>query len=291
MDQFACIKAFIAVVENRSVHMAAQSLHQTDAAISKKLTKLEASLNVILLTRTRGKFQLTDIGAQYYQICKQALSKIDHAEQLIQQVNMAPKGELKVTCNRWHVEHYLMPKLKAFVREYPGIELSVNIAERIPDFSRDDMDILFGVALNMPAPDNLVRRQLGSTRAILCASPAYLKKIGMPKKPKDLLKLDYICHHQRLPMDIISLDKGIEIAVKPFLKLDDTCTTLAAVLDDLGFMYTKAYMVEDLLRAGKLIEILPEHNKAVIPIYSYYRYQPYPDAKIRAFMDFFMPAK
>ncbi len=287
MDQLACIKAFIAIKEQGSIKEAAKKLYQTDAAISKKLSKLEVSLKVSLMDRSPGNFTLTPIGEQYYAICQETMEKLASTEQLIQQIAIAPRGELKVTCDRVNTHQYLIPKLKSFIKKYPYIHLNFNTAERVPDFSRGDSDILFGVGMSFPGQEELVQKRLGITRDILCATPTYLKQTGIPKKPKDILNLEYICHSQRLPKNIISFDKGIDVAVKPFLKFDDTFSLVSAALQDLGYIHVKEYRVQDELKEGKLVEILPQFHKTPISIYIYYRHQTYPDPKVRAFIDHF----
>lgn len=289
MDELACINAFICIVEQGGLHLAAKKLHQTDAAISKKLSKLEASLNVSLLERGHGKLKLTDIGEQYYRICKEATEKIDNAKQLIRHVSAIPKGELKVSCVKDNYYRYILPKLKAFLKNYPEIQLTLSVAERIPDFSKGEADILFGIAMPIPEQEeNLVRKKIGHTRDIFCATPTYLKKAGYPQKAKDLTKLHYICHSARKPRDILTFGDGFELQVMPFLKFDEHDIVVSAALQDLGYIYVKEYMVEDYIQSGKLVEILPKVKKTQLPIYVYYRYQTYPDPKVRAFLDFFL---
>ena len=289
MDQLGAIKAFIYIVEQGSLHAAAEKLHQTDAAISKKLSKLEASLDVQLLERGRGKLNLTEIGQQYYTVCKEALDKILTTKHLIQQVTATPKGELKVNCVKYNAYRYIMPKLKSFLKKYPDIRLSLTLSEHIPNFSKREADIFFGLAMPIPdQEDNLIRKKIGQTRDILCASPAYLNKVGYPDKPKDLTTLNYICHMARRPIDVITFDNGLELNVKPYLTCDDTDTVINAALQNLGYIYTKEYMIENYLKTKKLIEILPKYKKIQLPIYVYYRHHTYPDPKIKAFLDYFI---
>jgi DNA-binding transcriptional LysR family regulator len=289
VDQLACINAFICIVEQGSLHAAANKLHQTDAAISKKLSKLEVSLNVRLLDRGHGRLRLTDIGQQYYSLCKEAAEKIILAKQFIQQVTVVPKGELKVSCVRYNYCRYIMPKLKTFLKKYPEIQLTVNVSERIPDFSQREADVLFGIAMPIPGQEeNLVRKQIGLTRDIVCATTTYLKKIDHLKKPKDLVNLRYICHTARKPINLLSFDNGCDIEVQPFLKFDDHEIVVNAALQDLGYIYVKEYMIEEYLKTRQLIEILPKYSKIQLPIYVYYRDQTYPDPKIRAFIDYFI---
>lgn len=288
MDQLACINTFISIVEEGSLRGAAKKLHQTDAAVSKKLSKLETSLDVVLLERGHGKLKLTDIGQQYYTLCKEATEKISSANQFIQQVTSIPKGELKVSCVKHNYYRYIMPQLKSFLTRYPDIRLTFNVSERIPDFSQGEADILFGIA--MPIPDqenNLVRKQIGKTRDILCATKNYLEKLGYPKNIKDLNKLHYLCHTARRPINLLSFDNGSELEIQPFLKFDDHDAVVNAALQDLGFIYVKEYMVEEYLKNGQLIEIFSKYKNNLLTIYVYYRYQIYPDPKIMAFINYF----
>ncbi len=73
----------------------------------------------------------------------------------------------------------------------------------------------------------------------------------------------------------------------PLIKTNDSCAALSIALNDLGFIYIKSYMIEAEIKKKTLIEILPEYMKTQIPIYIYYRQQPYADPKIKAFIDFF----
>lgn len=287
MNHLSCIETFIEIIEQGSLRKAAKKLCQTDAAISKKLTKLEESLNTCLLKRGRGVFEVTAAGQQYYELCQDIMAKVAKAEQFIQEKTLVPAGELRVTSNRFNAERYLLPRLKEFLTEYSEIQLNLTIAECMPDFSENKMDILFGVAAQ--GADDLVQKKLTTSRDILCASPGYLKTKSIPKKPKDLLALDYICHNQRRPVNIIHFDADETITIpKPILKLNDSNASVTAALQDLGYIYIKSYYVEKELTENKLIELLPEYNRNKIPIYIFYRYQEYLDPKIRAFVDFFV---
>ena len=290
MDQLSCINAFIQIIEQGSLRKAAEKIHQTDAAISKKLTKLESSLGVILLERGHGKIKLTDLGQQYYTICKEATEKITFARELVQHATIIPKGELKVSCISHHAYKCIMPKLKGFLKQYPEIRLTLSISDHIPDIAHGEMDILFGISMPIPDQDNnLVRKKIGITRDILCATPAYLNLMGHPQKINDLMQLNFIGHTSRKPIDIINFDNNIKLQVNPFLIFDDNIHRINAALQDLGYIYTKKHFVNDYLESGQLVEILAKYNqKNQLPICAYYRYQLYPDPKISAFMKFFV---
>lgn len=289
MDQLACIQAFISSVQEGSLHQAAQKLCQTDAAISKKISKLEQSIHTRLLDRKRGKLKLTEIGAQYYLYCQEALDKLDAAKEFIATTSNTPHGKLRIVTNRHQCETELIPRLKGFTERYPAIRLTIHSSETVPDFSTGEIDILFGIAMNIPHEEKLIRKQINHTRSIVCATPQYLRDSKItPRAPEDLLKLHYLCHSGQYPFELITFDNDFNLRLTPFMHFDDAHTSLLAALQHLGFISIKEYKAEPYLKTGELIEILPDYNQTQLPIYVYYRQQHHIDPKIRAFMDYFL---
>ncbi len=284
MNETACIKAFIAIVEEGSQQSAAKKLNQTNAAINKKLSKLEASLNTRLLERDNRNSTLTPIGREYYLACKDAVDKLMDAEQLIKNSKIEPKGRLMVTVNRAIAEHYIIPKLKSFIEKYSLINLSLDIAERGVDYSPGKMDIL--ISLNTLDNEDLVQKRFFTTREILCATPKYLKHASLTKI-SDLSALQYICHCTREPINAINIGDKIVTIDQSILRANDYGILVKAALQHIGYIYIKEFLVASELKAGKLIEILPKLNKNKINVYFYYHYQKFVDPKIRAFIDYF----
>lgn len=288
MAQLACIKAFIEIVEKGSIHAAALSLCQTDAAISKKLTKLEKNLNIRLLERGPGNQRLTDMGAHYYHACKSALEKINAAESLIKQTQTLPEGELTVLVSKYLFAEIIAPKLSDFMTRYPAIQLKFNTAERTVNFEKDNVDILFAIAMPPPNKENLVRRKWkDSTRSVVCATSQYLEKYGTPNKPRDLVTHRYLCHRNQYPKNIITFDSGLELSLHPFLEFDETDAILAAAKCHLGFIAVREFKVARELQSGELIEILSQYNQDKVIRYIYYRQDTYLNPKIQVFLDYF----
>ncbi len=289
MDQLSCIKAFVTIVNSGSLHKAAEKLDQTDAAISKKLSRLEDDLKLKLLERSRSGIKLTTVGEQYYMACKEALDKVEATQQFACFAAKTPKGELKVSCNRAIYEYAIASNLKSFLIKYPHILLNISLSEKTPNFIENEIDILFGVSTSVLAdyPSDLVQKRVATTKNVLCCTKTYVRKHGVPKKPADLLNLQYLCHRYKQHHPIIAFDNKIELTVEPFLILNDTQALIISALQDLGYIDVKEYAVKHYLKSGELINILPNYQKKEIILYVYYRNQIYLDPKIRAFLDFF----
>lgn len=286
MSKLEKIITFIDIVEENSFAGAARKQKISTAAISKQLSLLEDELGTQLLKRTTRQITLTEIGAQYYEQCKKVLVELQEAENAIAGSQREATGILRITCNRHFSFHKIIPRLPEFIAQNPKLQINFEIAERFPDLAHEKIDIVYGVTIE--GPPDLVRRRVDHTRYVLCASPGYLSKHGTPNSPNDLHKHLYISHSMRKPMDMLSFADGKEIYVQPFLLLNDTHAMRECALNDMGIIKLHDYEVADALKAGSLIELLPEYKSPKIPIYLYYQKSRYLLPKIRRFIDFYV---
>lgn len=284
MSQLEQIDTFVKVIENNSFAQAAKLLGISPAAVSKQINALEKRLSVQLLTRTTRKLALTNVGENYYQQCRRVLSELHDADALVSHVQKEPMGELRVAATSYFGSRYIVPYIAEFMALYPKVILHLELAERFPDLTRENIDILVGIS--MEGPPELVRRKIGSGYYILCATPAYLKKYGTPKKPTDLLQHRYIEHEIRYPSGIINFKGGQSIQVEPILFLNNSKEMQACALQDIGIVKLHQYAVKDVLKEKKLIEILPECRDSPKNVYLFYQHSRYVQPKIRHFIDF-----
>lgn len=285
MSKFERIATFILVVEENGFAAAARKKGVTTAAVSRQIAALESELCVQLLNRTTRQTSLTDIGEEYYQQCKSALGALQEAENAISKSKAEATGTLHIMTNRYFAITYLLPGLSEFKELNPNILLHFQLAERFPNLEKEGIDILFGVSIE--GSPELVRRRVASTRYILCASPNYLAKHGVPKNPTDLIKHEYITHSIRKPNNIVSFKDGKDIHVNPTLWLNDSYFIRECALRDMGIVNLHDYMVIDDIKSGKLIEILPDYQEPQKNVYLYYQQSRYLQPKIRAFIDFY----
>ncbi len=192
---------------------------------------------------------------------------------------------LNITSNRYFANEYLIPYLSEFISLYPKLTLNIELAERFPDFSEENIDILFGVSLE--GPPDLVRKRITTTRYVLCASPEYLKKQGTPTSPDEICQHKYITHVMRKPDNIIQLRNDKRICVKPTLLLNDCQVMLECAIRGMGIVMLHDYIVRDVINKGSLVEILSDYQEPEKPVYLYYQHQRYLQPKIRHCIDFF----
>lgn len=275
---------FLLVIEENSFAGAARKLHLTNAAVSKQINTLEESLGVILIKRTTRKVTLTEAGHLFYDHAKNLANEINEIQSLFSTYKKEPSGHLKIGSS-WHfAEHILIPNLEEFSKLYPKITIELLIIEKIPDLSKEGIDINMGHTF-VGGPDDIIKK-VGETRYVLCASPAYLDTYGIPKKPQDLVKHRYITHRMRQPDNVLTFKKGVEIVLDPFLRLNDSRTMIQCALNHLGIIKLHRYAVTNEMKQGRLIEILKGWDDSKQPINICYQPQRYVQPKIRTFLDF-----
>lgn len=289
MSKFEKIATFIAVVEENGFAAAARKKAVSTAAISRQITGLEKDLGVQLLKRTTRKIALTRVGEDYFQQCKKVLRELHDAESSILKSKNEATGELHVMANRYFAITHIVPKLAEFMRLNPKLHINFQLAERFPNLEKEGIDILFGVSIE--GSDDLVRRKVASTRYVLCASPEYFKKYGIPKNPADLIKHRYITHNIRKPDNVIGFKGDKEVHVDPILRLNDTYAMKECALRGIGIVNLHDYMVMEDIRKGELVEILGEYQEPQKNVYLYYQQSRYLQPKIRKFIDFYMLKK
>lgn len=285
MSKFDRIAAFIAVVDENGFAAAARKNHVSTAAVSRQVTALEAALGAQLLQRSTRRLALTKIGEEYYRQCKKTLSDLQDAEQAIAKSRREATGILRIMANRYFADIFLFPKLPDFMRQNPGLQLNMQLAERLPNLFEENIDVLFGVSAE--GPPGLTRKRVAITRYVLCASPAYLRKYGTPEKPSDLSRHRYITHSGRAQNNLINLKSGEELILSPCMWLNDSHAMCECAIRGLGIVNLHDYIVADALKNGSLIEILPGHQEASVFVYLYYQQSRYLLPKIRKFIDFY----
>lgn len=281
MDKLKLMKTFMLTVEEGSMSKAATLLSITKAAASKQIMDLEKSLNAQLLFRTTRKLKLTDVGQLYLESIKKIFRAVAESESIMTYDN--PIGTLRVTSHRHFGEKYIVNHMKEFIAKYPNLNVNLELSDRFPDLEKENIDILCGVGED--GPEHLVRKKIASMYHVLCASPAYLQKFSMPKKPNDLKSHRYITHSFRNPDNVLVMANK-KIYLDPCITLNDSQTMLKCALDDLGIIKIYHYFVEDYIKEGKLVEILEEYRNTKISMYLFYQQQTFVPAKIRVFIDF-----
>lgn len=279
------IEAFVAVAEQKSISAAAKKLFLTSSAISQKISALEEEFKISLFDRQGRNITITNAGERLYNSCKQIVKSLNDTLAVMSQLHETPEGSLKVYLP---VARFLIPQIDEFIALHPNITLEIDSSERIPTFSFENLDLVFGFPSDVAFfPENTVQKKLGTSEYIYCASPTYLKKHKPINKPEDLKDHKIIVHAARPNYDIVEFkDQSLNVKVKPSLIVNDTNILIKSALNNIGITRMGTFMIKDYLEDGRLVRVLPDLACPDLALSLYYPYNKNIKPALRCFIDF-----
>ncbi|MFA7556657.1 MAG: LysR family transcriptional regulator [Hydrogenophaga sp.] len=119
------LKLFVAVVEEGTIAAAALREHLVPAAVSKRISELEASLNTTLLERTNRGVVPTAAGSALLGLARRALSELDQIAAQMQDYAAGLKGQVRIAANISAISQFLPGELKSFFSRFPQVRISL----------------------------------------------------------------------------------------------------------------------------------------------------------------------
>ncbi|MBX5156276.1 LysR family transcriptional regulator [Rhizobium sp. NZLR10] len=279
------IAAFVAVTEAGSVSEAARRLRLSKSVVSERLAELEKSLGGMLLHRTTRKLTLTEDGAVFLERAGRIVREIEEAAADMAERRGTLSGPIRIAAPVTFGRMHLGPALYPFLAEHPEIELTLDIDDRRVDASSDGYD---AVIRNGPIADSrLVAWKLTRSRRLLCASPAYLARAGMPASLADLSSHRGIFYTNRGVADwrFQTPDGAIVVRAKLALGINNGDMLRDASIAGLGIALLPAFIAGPAIREGRLAEIDVGHRPEAEFIYMAHPEGRNPSAKLRAIAD------
>jgi DNA-binding transcriptional LysR family regulator len=288
MENLADIAVFVRVVERGSFTLAADDLGLSRAVVSKYLSRLEERLGARLLHRTTRRLSLTEAGATLFEASRGALERIEEAEGAVAQFQSAPRGRLRVSAPMSFGILHLGPAIADFSREFPDVMLDVRLDDRFVNLVEDSVDV--AVRIGVLTDSSLVARKLAVTRAVACASPAYLAEHGEPGTPEDLASHDCLIYSYLATANVwrfLARDgREIPVAVSGKVRINNGIVLAEAALAGRGILVSPTFYVAPMLRDGRLKRILAGYRLPELGIYAVYPQRGHVPPKVRAFVDF-----
>lgn len=125
----ATLNAFIAIAELGSFSDAAERLHLTQPAVSKRIASLEQQLNVRLFDRLGREVSLTEAGRALLPRAYQILNVLDDTRRALNNLSGEVGGRLTLATSHHIGLHRLPPLLRAFTRAYPQVALDIQFLD------------------------------------------------------------------------------------------------------------------------------------------------------------------
>lgn len=290
MDTLENMRTFVRVTETGSFTKAASLASVSTAHVSRAITELESRLHTRLLQRTTRRVSLTGAGERYLQRCEQILAEVDVAETEAAGAGTQPSGKLRVHATAGFGQHQLARLIARYSRRFPDVLIELVLAPRMPDIVNEGIDV--SVVMTRDLVDSaLVSQRIGSIQTILCASPQYLAKRGVPVQLADLgehtclqLVLPYMSPGQWQFEDV---SEPISLHTRAAsLTVNDAEALVETIREGLGIGPLPISVALSGLRDGSLVRVLPAHRLQECYIYALYASRRYLDAKIKTFVEF-----
>lgn len=288
MDKIHAMQLFVKVAELESFSRAADSLGLPKGSVSRQIQALENHLGARLLHRTTRRVQLTQDGKVYYERARDLLANLDELDGLFLHDPASVSGRLRVDMPTSVAQRLVIPRLPAFLQQYPGIELELSSCDRLVDVVREGFDCV--VRVGNLKEDSLVARPLGKLTVVNCASPGYLARFGYPATLDDLASHALVHYAVSFGMRPLGFEAQINGTVKwiktgGVLTVDSTETYHAACIAGLGIIQApRIGNVRDALRSGELVEILPQYRAPPMPVSIIYPHRRNLSHRVHLFM-------
>jgi DNA-binding transcriptional LysR family regulator len=284
------MSVFVAVVAAGSFSGAGRRLRMPVPTVSRKIAELEAQLGARLLTRSTRNLALTEAGSDYLAACKRILEEVAAAERGAAGQHQAPRGELALTAPVVLGRLHVLPLVTEFLAMYPLINVELRLADRSLQLLDEHLDLAVRVG---ELPDSaLVALRVAALREVVCASPAYLAKHGMPRNPGELTRHDCVSFAGPAPGAGWNFGATRELRSGPLrtrLVVNTAEAAVDAAIAGIGLTRVLSYQVAAAVKAGALALVLRKFEPAPIPVSLVYNRQPLLPAKLRAFLDLAAP--
>jgi DNA-binding transcriptional LysR family regulator len=290
MDRFESMSILVTVSEAGSLSAAARRLGTPLATVSRKVSDLETYLKTRLLNRSSRRVTLTDAGQSYVAACKRILEEVGEAERAAAGEYSAPTGDLTITAPIVFGRLHVLPVAIEFLKAYPDIDIRIALADRVVNILEDHVDLAVRIG---ELPDSSLRaRRLGSTRRVVCGSPAYFAARGAPKSPAELRAHDCITFEGMMSADAWTFTIGksdAAVAIHSRLIVNTAEAAIDAATAGGGITRVLSYQAAAAVRAGALAIVLQDFEQVPSPVNLVYPDQRLLPLKLRAFLDFAAP--
>ncbi len=285
MDKLKAMHTFVHIADQGSLTAAARVLSSSLPAVVRALAALELQLGVRLFNRTTRRISLTEEGRYYLERCRHVLAALDDAESVLTREAAEPRGQLTVTAPVLFGQMHVAPAVTRFVQKYESMHCRMVLLDRVVNLLEEGIDV--GIRIGELDDSTLIAQSVGHIRRLVVASPAWLRRHGVPRHPKDLLKANCVRVTDQGPTWGPFNDQGrqLRLAISGNLEFNQIAPAVAACAADIGPGSFFSYQVAPLLKSKQLRTVLEEFEPPPRPIHVVYPHARLLPMRARVFID------
>ena len=282
---------FVQVVQAGSFAEASRRMGMPPTTLSRQVAQLEDSLQARLLQRTTRKLTLTDAGRTLFDNCAPQIDALNSAAHVLAGDNQAPKGTIRVAASAGFFDFFEMAWVREFLDSYPGVQLEFVLSDGMADVIGEGIDVAFRGSAELP-DSSLVARKLAVGSLALAASPAYLAARGTPRTVEDLAGHDCIravspgaTSSAQTTWRLQGPDGPVHIAVSGRFGANTGPALKEAAVGGLGICLLPYGSLQDSIRSGTLVQVLPGVASSVGNLYVVYPSRRHVPRAVTAFVE------
>lgn len=279
-----------AVVDAGSLSAGARALRMPLATVSRKVAELESELGAELVLRSARGLTLTDTGAAYLEAARRVLEDVAEAERVARGEFSMPKGMLTLTAPIVFGRLHVLPVVTDFLKAHPDVDVRLEQTDRPVSLHEENFDL--AVRIGALPDSSLIARRLGFVRQVVCASPDYLARNGVPARPDDLADHHCITFGNLMSPRSWRFEEGreeVSVPIHSRLVVNTAEAAIAAAVAGLGITRVLSYQIAEAINDGSLITILASFEPGAWPVSFVYPPRGLVPQKLRAFLSFAAP--
>ena len=265
---------FLAVAEERSFTKAAAKLGTSQSTISHTIKKLEARMGLRLLTRTTRSVVPTEAGERLIRSLAPRIEEIETEIDALMEIRDKPSGYVRITLSDHALQSVVWPKLRTVLKNYPDITVELNSDNGFRNIVEEKFDA--GVRLGESVDKDMIAVRIGPDwRLVAVGSQKYFATKPIPETPQDLVGHDCINHRQSHLGGLYAWEfekdgRELRVRVEGQLTFNTSYAMIDAALEGYGIAYVPENLVESLVAAGELVQVLEDWTPFFPGYYLYY---------------------
>lgn len=281
------VKIFMRAADSGSFSAAGRALRMSPSVVSYRIQALEAQLACRLVSRTTRSMNLTEAGRIFYERCAEIVDAVERAEVSVTEAGATPLGSLKVTAPVGLGRRVVSTLAANFHQKHRETDLQLRLSDHFLDLVQESIDVAIRLAKFQDSTFTL--RKVAEVERVLCASPEYLERRGIPTKASDLLK--HSCLLLRFPgsqqfrWTLMIDDRPVVVPVSGHLDADDSDLLLDWAISGQGIAMTPLFEAAPHVAAGRLKVLLPKAPPCTVTLGVIYPTRKMLPSRVKSFVD------
>ena len=287
MDRYTEIRSFVLVAEKGSFASAALVEGVTPVVMGRRLDALEKRLGVKLMHRSTRGLALTELGEQFLEQGRALLREFDDVERAVSAGRNVVRGHLVVSAPAAFGRRHVAPHAAAFKALHPELKMSFNFTDSVVDLVREGYDM--AIRIGEVTDPNYVALRLFPNRRVVCGTPDYFERHGIPRQPEDLARHNCLAFNlaggQQRGWTFQREGRLFAVRADGDLACNDGELLYGWVKQGLGVGWRSTWEIQAELKRGELVTVLDEFAVPSYDIQAVYPQQRHLPAKVRRFIE------